>query len=145
MAGMCCGVVGETEIQSTVEPSGGRQARRRQMEIHQLKFLASDVVAPPPESGKKRRRLESLVQPCVKKRVGCSSVTNPCISSSDPVIKTVDDEVESRFGVTTVCGRRRDMEDAVAVKPSFNRDLNFYGVYDGHGISHVTLLTDRKC
>ncbi|KAL8259547.1 hypothetical protein R6Q59_027500 [Mikania micrantha] len=59
-----------------------------------------------------RRRLESLVQPCVKKRVGCSSVTNPCISSSDPVIKTVDDEVESRFGVTTVCGRRRDMEDA---------------------------------
>ncbi|KAL8232027.1 hypothetical protein R6Q57_001805 [Mikania cordata] len=139
MAGMCCGVVGETETQSTVEPSGGRQARRRQMEIHQLKFLASDVVAPPPDSSKKRRKVESLVQPCGKKRVGCSSETNPCKLSSDPVIKTVDDEVESRFGVTTVCGRRRDMEDVVAVKPSFSSDLNFYGVYDGHGCSHVAM------
>nr|GFC42287.1 protein phosphatase 2C 37-like [Tanacetum cinerariifolium] len=42
-----------------------------------------------------------------------------------------------------MAGMRRDLEDAVAVKPAFvNRDqedLHFYGVYDGHGCSHVAM------
>ncbi|KVI06988.1 protein phosphatase 2C 37-like [Cynara cardunculus var. scolymus] len=169
MAGMCCGVVGETETPSTVEPSGGRQARRRRVDIHQLKFLASDVVAPLPGSGRKRRKVESLemignnvdakalttplecekvVQPCHMKlkeegHLGSSSETetvlNPCKLLSETVGETVRDEESSRFGITTVCGRRRDMEDAVAVKPSFSSDLHFYGVYDGHGCSHVAM------
>ncbi|KAF8396817.1 hypothetical protein HHK36_018450 [Tetracentron sinense] len=49
-----------------------------------------------------------------------------------------------KFGMTSVCGRRREMEDAVAIHPSFCRrerqnpaDLHFFGVYDGHGCSHV--------
>ena len=176
MAGMCCGVVGETETPSTVEPSGARQARRRRMDIHQLKFLAaaaSDVVAPLPGSGRKRRKVESLetignsvdakalttplecekvVPPCHMKKLkedghlGSSSETetvlNRCKSSSETVGETILVEESSRFGVTTVCGRRRDMEDAVAVKPSFSSDLHFYGVYDGHGCSHVTLVSE---
>ncbi|KAI3508542.1 hypothetical protein L1887_23550 [Cichorium endivia] len=177
MAGMCCGVVGETETPSVVEPSGGRQARRRRMEIHQLKVLAaaaSDVVAPLPESSKKRRKVEILetidnsveakalalpvecekvVQPCdmMRKeeiRLEISSETeavlNQCNSTTETDGEIVRDEDESRFGLTTVCGRRRDMEDAVAVKPSFCGDLHFYGVYDGHGCSHVaTKCEDR--
>ncbi|KAI3757911.1 hypothetical protein L6452_05455 [Arctium lappa] len=165
MAGMCCGVVGETETPSTVEPSGGRQARRRRMDIHQLKFLAaaaaaSDVVvAPVPGSGRKRRKVQSLetiannsvdakvlttplecekvVQQKEDGHLGSSSETvlYPCKSSSE----TICDVQSSRFGVTTVCGRRRDMEDAVAVKPSFSSDLHLYGVYDGHGCSHVAM------
>ncbi|KAI3783430.1 hypothetical protein L1987_42512 [Smallanthus sonchifolius] len=131
------------------------------MEIHQLKFLAaaaSDVV---PESSKKRRKVESLetIENCVEarvlnlpvesekvvhqeKRLRCSSETedviNSCVTSAaGSGNKTVRDEC--RFGITTVCGRRRDMEDAVAVKPSFTGDLGFYGVYDGHGCSHVAM------
>ncbi|KAL4556894.1 hypothetical protein LXL04_035060 [Taraxacum kok-saghyz] len=177
MAGMCCGVVGEADTPSTVEPSGGRQGRRRRMEIHQLKFLAaaaSDEVAPMPDKARKRRKVENLetieksvtgksliipaacekvVQPCdmMRKedsRLESSSETeillNSCKSMSETIVETLQHEEESRFGLTMVCGRRRDMEDAVAVKPLFCGDLHFYGVYDGHGCSHVaTKCKDR--
>ena len=53
-------------------------------------------------------------------------------------------ELFPKFGVASVCGRRRDMEDAVAIHPSFCRkdhetttELHYFGVYDGHGCSHV--------
>ncbi|KAI3514109.1 hypothetical protein L1887_12427 [Cichorium endivia] len=53
-----------------------------------------------------------------------------------------------KFGVASVCGRRRDMEDAVAIHPSFLgiddnniSDIHYFGVYDGHGCSHVA----RRC
>ncbi|KAJ4957679.1 hypothetical protein NE237_024790 [Protea cynaroides] len=49
-----------------------------------------------------------------------------------------------KYGMAFVCGWRRDMEDAVAIHPSFCRrdslfpsGLHFFGVYDGHGCSHV--------
>lgn len=195
MAGMCCGVVGETEAPSAVEPSGGRQVRRRQMEIHQLKFLAaaSDVVVPVSvplsplqESGTKRRKVESLdvtdfnsetkalTEPLESEKVvksednessgifkskalcehvkcekveteGVVSLCKPSLVDTEKdIVKTFHVENESRFGVTMVCGRRRDMEDAVAVKPSFITDVNFYGVYDGHGCSHVIINIIRK-
>ncbi|XP_076946230.1 protein phosphatase 2C 37-like [Bidens hawaiensis] len=168
MAGMCCGVVGETEATSAVEPSG--VGRRHQMEIHQLKFFAtaSDVVVPLQVSGTKRRKVDcldvtdvnsetkALTVPlecenddnsleCEKavikenNRLACSpkvSLSKSPAEEAEAVIKPLN---ESRFGVTMVCGRRRDMEDAVAVKPSFTTDLNFYGVYDGHGCSHVAV------
>ncbi|GAB4860093.1 hypothetical protein Ancab_011571 [Ancistrocladus abbreviatus] len=51
-----------------------------------------------------------------------------------------------KFGVSSVCGRRRDMEDAVAVHPSFCltqtdsvTELHYFAVYDGHGCSHVAM------
>lgn len=49
-----------------------------------------------------------------------------------------------KFGFASVCGRRRDMEDAVAIHPSFcqmeqgnSGKLHYFAVYDGHGCSHV--------
>ncbi|PAN50413.1 hypothetical protein PAHAL_9G518100 [Panicum hallii] len=42
-----------------------------------------------------------------------------------------------RYGVTSVCGRRRDMEDAVTTRPGFINGHHFFGVFDGHGCSHV--------
>ena len=60
---------------------------------------------------------------------------------------TVDSQIilseYPKFGVASVCGRRRDMEDAVAIHPWFCKDnqtsgdLHYFGVYDGHGCSHV--------
>ncbi|XP_059670785.1 probable protein phosphatase 2C 78 [Cornus florida] len=48
----------------------------------------------------------------------------------------------SKFGFTSVCGRSREMEDAVAVYPSLSMredGLHYFGVYDGHGCSHVAV------
>ncbi|XP_071705665.1 protein phosphatase 2C 37-like [Rutidosis leptorrhynchoides] len=134
MAGMCCGVVGETKTQSTVEPSGGRQVRRRRMDIQQLKFLAaaaSDVIMPLSDqtTPTKRRKFETI------KTEDTADVSENAVSTSSQAVQKED----SRFGLTVVCGRRRDLEDAVAVKPSFCNDLHFYGVYDGHGCSHVAM------
>ncbi|KAK3151160.1 hypothetical protein QOZ80_3AG0242490 [Eleusine coracana subsp. coracana] len=42
------------------------------------------------------------------------------------------------YGVTSVCGRRRDMEDTVSARPGFlDGHHHFFGVFDGHGCSHV--------
>lgn len=65
-------------------------------------------------------------------------------SPSAPVVKEVCGREYPKFGVASVCGRRREMEDAVAIHPSFYRrdhetstELHYFGVYDGHGCSHV--------
>jgi protein phosphatase 2C len=42
-----------------------------------------------------------------------------------------------RYGTMSVCGRRRDMEDAVSIRPDFIQNRHFFGVFDGHGCSHV--------
>lgn len=51
-----------------------------------------------------------------------------------------------KFGAASTCGRRRDMEDAVAIHPFFCRrdhesvsESHYFGVYDGHGCSHVAM------
>lgn len=71
------------------------------------------------------------------------SMSTVCTSPSAPVVPEVCGEYP-KFGVASVCGRRREMEDAVAIHPSFCRrdletstELHYYGVYDGHGCSHV--------
>lgn len=102
------------------------------METHRLNFdLADSAVAPPL---KKRRKVDAAV-PLLRKLAKT---------------KHADDDSQEcpKFGVTSVCGRRRDMEDAVAIRPSFcGRDsdipggLHFFGVFDGHGCSHVA----RRC
>ncbi|XP_011032242.1 PREDICTED: probable protein phosphatase 2C 24 [Populus euphratica] len=60
-------------------------------------------------------------------------------------------ELFPKFGVASVCGRRRDMEDAVAIHPSFCRkdqetttELHYFGVYDGHGCSHVAVKCKER-
>jgi protein phosphatase 2C len=53
--------------------------------------------------------------------------------------------VARKHGAASVAGRRREMEDAVSVRESFAAEgdadgggrRDFYGVFDGHGCSHV--------
>lgn len=206
MAGMCCGVNigGETETATSVEPSS-ESARRRRMEIHQFRFVASDAaVAQALETGIKRPKVDALpTSPSRargeqvgkfreageiklssrRKRQKCEDVIN-CVSpprvcenaveKSEAKVKftlgTEDSGINSllmwgssssssgaepelelelpKFGVTSVCGRRRDMEDAVAIRPYFSKgntdvsaNLHFFGVYDGHGCSHVRIFS----
>ncbi|KAJ7012669.1 probable protein phosphatase 2C 24 isoform X1 [Populus alba] len=76
------------------------------------------------------------------------------LTSSPSILSTslIDpDQLFPKFGVASVCGRRRDMEDAVAIHPSFCRkdqetttELHFFGVYDGHGCSHVAVKCKER-
>ncbi|CAD5312006.1 unnamed protein product [Arabidopsis thaliana] len=74
---------------------------------------------------------------------GNSSVNDVAVIPSKKTVKETD--LRPRYGVASVCGRRRDMEDAVALHPSFVRKQtefsrtrwHYFGVYDGHGCSHV--------
>ncbi|KAG2634469.1 probable protein phosphatase 2C 68 [Panicum virgatum] len=49
--------------------------------------------------------------------------------------------VARKHGAASVAGRRREMEDAVSVREAFAAGgagrCDFYGVFDGHGCSHV--------
>ncbi|XP_062015193.1 probable protein phosphatase 2C 24 [Rosa rugosa] len=150
MAEICFGVLSENEASS-------RAARRRRIEIRRFKFV-SGVAAPAEstENDEKRKRLECCtVSPGMEKcgdeekgnlvkiesEEGVSSLTisSKCPSTSAPVLNP-----DAKFGMVSVCGRRRDMEDAVSIHPSFCRgdqetanNLHYYAVYDGHGCSHV--------
>lgn len=162
---MCCGV----NISETEEP-GSRSARRR-MEIHQFHFGSADSgVGQLMESGgmKKRRKIEALrpvmsapgdwihaVQSFKGKEIQQpasnggeapgAKVSEMTAAPSGSGTENVAPPQFPKFGMTSVCGRRRDMEDAVAIHPSFcgqNSDFpggfHFFGVFDGHGCSHVS-------
>lgn len=163
MAGMCRGVNigGETETAKPVEPTS-QSARRRRMEIHQFRFVASDVAL---ESGRKRQKLKAdvpgracgnAVQNSVADGSKLAGIEQQGDSKSSGFISSFSSSgIETgllleapKFGMTSVCGRRRDMEDAVSIHPSFSSgspetssNLHFYGVFDGHGCSHVRTLS----
>ncbi|XP_015575533.3 probable protein phosphatase 2C 24 [Ricinus communis] len=66
------------------------------------------------------------------------------ILAPPPAADVIDADLYPKYGVASVCGRRRDMEDAVATYPfffqkdeEFDTQLHYFGVYDGHGCSHV--------
>lgn len=74
------------------------------------------------------------------------SVNSLGLSSTTSLLNIQAFNVVPKFGVASVCGRRRDMEDAVAVHPSFIRpendadpEFHYFAVYDGHGCSHVAM------
>lgn len=101
----------------------------------------------------------------------CQNATDSCLlltlktASEDSEVAAAEEEKEKaaaevaeeeveveevpKFGFTSVCGRRRDMEDAVSIHPSFvkkdeqrktqSSGIHFYGVFDGHGCSHVII------
>ncbi|XP_047977095.1 probable protein phosphatase 2C 24 [Salvia hispanica] len=112
MAEICCESEGSCETSS-------RAARRRRMELRRVRV----------DPTVKRRRLQL--------QLSLSSSPKHCDNKND---------ILPKFGFASVCGRRRDMEDAVASHPSFCRNfsdddfstgLHYFGVYDGHGCSHV--------
>lgn len=162
MAEICCGVVGESDVSSPCD-SSSRAARRRRMEIRRFKFVTG--VAPSEQSieenNPKRQKLQ--VDDAAMSLSGreCENAVENCESLSAELAEEVlgsstgshhprplnpkgDAGVYLKYGVASVCGRRRDMEDAVAIHPSFSRrdedcELHYFGVYDGHGCSHVRI------
>lgn len=172
MAEICCGVASENEASPTCE-SNSQAARRKRMELRRVKFVAG-VPTLETENGVKQARLSiypvSFSRDCNDSFQNCSaSELKPkpeddggdVDKSSTAVVATIFRPLGStvfvgaeplpKFGVASVCGRRRDMEDAVAIHPSFltrddnqNSNMHYFGVYDGHGCSHVaTRCKDR--
>lgn len=172
---------GEIKTVTPSEPST-EVARRRPMEIHPFRLVASDMaVAPPRENGRKRQKQEKTVS--VKsydikekrsklERIVSLPLSLPCTAEIEMGEKKVAENKETetnalnlsesasissnierqgvsdspKFGMTAVCGRRRDMEDSVSIYPSFlqekhekSRNLHFFGLYDGHGCSHAAM------
>lgn len=132
MAETCGEVVREKEVWSSSD-SNTRAARRKRMEIRRVKFVAGV------DSGIK------------KAKVALSRGSNDAIDNysyselrCEYESSKTDDYVNEcipKFGVASVCGRRREMEDCVAIHPSFLDDedthMHYFAVYDGHGCSHV--------
>ncbi|GLT75454.1 hypothetical protein SLA2020_471770 [Shorea laevis] len=174
MAGICCGVVGESEPTAPVEPSS-RASRRRRLEVRPFNFVADVAVRLPLENSNKRQKLDlfptSSPRDCDNAVENCdsneqinlaeqneeskengfdSNETVDLCANPEPVKGEVEQVAEEsewpKFGMTSVCGRRRDMEDTVSIHPFFcesNRQISpgihFFGVFDGHGCSHVAM------
>lgn len=129
MAEICYGVVGDKEVTGSEEQSS-RAARRKRMEIRKFKYVPSvgnDNI------GFKKPKLTVLPE----------SISRSYSLKDDRAGGGFfDGESNAKFGVASVCGRRREMEDAVAIHPSFIEGVNahYFGVYDGHGCSHVCIM-----
>ncbi|KAI3772296.1 hypothetical protein L6452_03478 [Arctium lappa] len=166
MAEICRRVVSDQKEASQSVESSSQEARRKRMEIKRVKFHVVGVPTIANGNGFKRPRLS--ISPAsfsrgyndavedssfseLKEdddRVDVNKPTTPLVSTSLSPSGSGDGESVPRFGVASVCGRRREMEDAVAIHPSSlgndddqTSNLHYFGVYDGHGCSHVA----RRC
>lgn len=144
MAEICCGVVGAGETPTPSIEQNSRPSRRRSLDFLPLKYL-SDVAILPENISRKRQKVDLLVSlPPPREFDEVVAIAN-YVNVSDLENEVVVAEECPKYGITSVCGRRRDMEDAVSVHPSFCKEKNeqnqkpfhFFGVYDGHGCSHV--------
>ncbi|XAR58953.1 Phosphoprotein phosphatase [Bertholletia excelsa] len=161
MAEICCGVVSDSEASKPCKPSS-RAARRRRMEIRRFKLVTGAGVATTSndsDDGQKRHKLDlhrtSVSPECHNAGEGDAETKMISIPDLNPSVVTslFGEAMYPKFGLASVCGRRRDMEDAVAIHPSFRRrehekevatEMHYFGVYDGHGCSHVaTKCRDR--
>ncbi|XP_047090088.1 probable protein phosphatase 2C 30 [Lolium rigidum] len=122
MSEVCCEVPAVPEAEGKKKgaaecDAGSAAARRRRMEIRRLRLAAERDGAE--ETSRKRRKVVVAEE-----------------ASTDEEESSVEIE-PARYGVTSVCGRRRDMEDAVSIQPDLLPGHHFFGVFDGHGCSHV--------
>lgn len=131
MAEICCGLVGGNEGSCD---TNSRAARRRRMQLQKVRARSSSLVPIEADDSKRRRLNEGVAK--------CGLI--PEIVSASLLLSDEVTQMRPKFGMASVCGRRRDMEDAVAIHLSFSRlhqntpqVLHYFGVYDGHGCSHV--------
>ncbi|CAO2182367.1 unnamed protein product [Urochloa humidicola] len=140
MAEICCEEAKSTPATATAAAAAAAAAavavassalerRRRRLEMRRFQAPA----APEDVRAVKRQRLARTASGSCSDAAAASDFQRP--------------ERVPRYGVTSVCGRRREMEDAVSIRPDFLPGAtkhHFFGVFDGHGCSHVaTLCQDR--
>ncbi|XP_058202153.1 probable protein phosphatase 2C 24 [Rhododendron vialii] len=163
MAQICCEAVSESETTKPCEPSS-RATRRRRIEMRRIKFGCGGES----ESNEQKLDLPAVSMECdnavensdgadggelVLRSESEGSGTKGIVISDHQatlvpplVTALVGQDLSPKFGAASICGRRRDMEDAVAIHPFLCRreqesatELHYFGVYDGHGCSHVAM------
>lgn len=156
MAEACFGVAKENDSMKN-----SREAGRRRLEMRQINVAAGEGGSSSSESdsGAKRCRCELVPNSLevaedvedggdgerkddVTNDQHTSEAPNASGSASAPGGSVPEASGNPKFGAASVCGRRRDMEDAVAIHPSLMKDdhgggFHFFAVFDGHGCSHV--------
>ncbi|XP_076898862.1 putative protein phosphatase 2C 24 [Bidens hawaiensis] len=169
MAEICCGVVSDNANDASpacelaLQHQANSQAtRRKRMDLRRVNFVSgTPAAALETENGAKQARLSvhpsAMSCNCFLPSCNCSEEDDTgAVVKHKPLAAAilrpvgsavfVNSEAFPKFGVASVCGRRRDMEDAVAIHPSFlsndndnnqTSSLHYFGVYDGHGCSHV--------
>ncbi|CAL9115139.1 probable protein phosphatase 2C 68 [Musa acuminata AAA Group] len=149
MAEICCDVVTQAERLANPCSPRPRLDRRRRM-TRRFKILAgAEALDLTQEMDGKRRRLG-----CSRSSPGVEGAEEPRVEvvtqrASDPELTHLS---PPKYGMMAVCGRRREMEDAVSIRPNFvkracraaARNHSFFGVYDGHGCSHVAALCRNR-
>ncbi|KAM0953363.1 putative protein-serine/threonine phosphatase [Dioscorea sansibarensis] len=150
MAEVCCEVVSPREPATESCEPGTRAARRRRMQLRRVKFVSGlGAVVATAEPMRKRQRVE-LLEDVVRSGTEHLSGSGSGPSSSSSLRVNRSESIASgarraRYGMTAVCGRRREMEDVVSIQPEFLRGslghetYHFYGVFDGHGCSHAAV------
>ncbi|KAI7986868.1 Protein phosphatase 2C 37 [Camellia lanceoleosa] len=127
MAKICCRVVSDSEASTTCELSS-QVARRRGMEIQRFKYVAN-VALPETSKGQKHKKLEHInavnnsssdggkqflesknERSKTKESLISDRSENLSSSSSSLLSSSANQEMYPKFGVASVCGRRRDME-----------------------------------
>ncbi|CAN4100992.1 unnamed protein product [Withania somnifera] len=171
MAEVCFGVVTGTDSSPPCE-SNSRAVRRSSMEFRKVKIIACGTPLETTENGMKRPKLKVISRICdnalenssndngeeeslrLAQTNGNSSPTiilAPILGNALNSTLLVPSVACPKFGFASVCGRRRDMEDAVAIHPSFcqmeqqnSGVLHYFAVYDGHGCSHVAMKCKER-
>ncbi|KAG7605731.1 putative protein phosphatase 2C 75 [Arabidopsis thaliana] len=120
------------------EPSSSRNRDRTDMEV----YSSFDVPL-----RKQARRSEIGGLPADIGVFLAPPAASSCQKSEAPVWKGEETEDEPLYGIVSVMGRSRKMEDSVTVKPNLckpevnrQRPVHFFAVYDGHGGSQVSTL-----
>jgi protein phosphatase 2C len=109
--------------------SSALERRRRRLEMRRFR-VATDPEAPVAEDVRATKRQRLLAR----------TVSGSCPDAGSDSDRPALPERLPRYGVTSVCGRRREMEDMVSIRPDFlpgTSTQHFFGVFDGHGCSHV--------
>ncbi|KAE8733021.1 Highly ABA-induced PP2C protein 2 isoform 2 [Hibiscus syriacus] len=154
MPDICCGIMSEGKASAPPCAPISRQARRRRMAFRRFKFVGFA-----PENSQKRHKIQACVAAYALDREndGGNSSGSDVEKKNEKLVKShtsssllmpaiaIDSVSYPKFGFASICGRRRYMEDAVVVHPSFHCEgqdsaavgFHYFGVYDGHGCSHL--------
>lgn len=133
-----------SKVSSSSCTKDARAIRRRKLELYRAKYVAG--------GGKKRRRVHMFSGGEREEKVENEELSEKMERNLVVEKESVVFDECPKFGHSSICGRRRDMEDFVAIHPSFcsndkgdSSEFHYFGVYDGHGCSHVRLFFYVNC
>ncbi|KAG2601894.1 probable protein phosphatase 2C 9 [Panicum virgatum] len=135
MAEICCEEAKSTPATAVAVASSALERRRRRLEMRRFR-VATDLEAPAEEDVRAGKRLRLA-----------RTASGSCADAVPDCKRPAPPERLPRYGVSSVCGRRREMEDAVCIRPDFLPGASkhhFFGVFDGHGCSHVAALCQDR-